>query len=101
MLDHDDISLIIPNINNNIINVYINICYGNRNVLKILNYEQLIDLLILLDMYPLKNLKIEELEYYIYTKYTKNSMYDEFLKDICQTYELRYLTSKLYNFPND
>jgi len=93
MLDHDNVSLIISDIDNTIVNIYLDLCYGHRHILQHLNYKKLMDLLLMLDMYPLNNFKLKELEYYICKKYSKNNIYDKFLKDICQTYKLRYLLS--------
>jgi len=98
MSDYNNISLTIPNINNNIINVYIDMWYWHRNMLEYLSYENLMNLLLVLNMYPLNNFKLEKLEYYVYKKYKRNKIHENFLKHICQTYELRYLTSKFYNY---
>jgi len=95
--EYNDISLKIPDINDNIINIYINLCYGHKYVLQNLNYTQLVDLLLMLDMYPLNNFKLGELEYYVCNKYSKNNIYDIILKNICKKYELKYLLSILYN----
>ena len=57
-------------------------------MLKFSDYEQLINLLIMLNMHPLNNLKLEELWYYLRKKYEKNKNHNMFL---------RYLIEKIYN----
>ena len=98
MSDCNNISLTIPNINDDIVDMYINICYGNTHILKNLTYKEIIDLLYVLDMHPLNNFKISDLEYYICSKYERDDFCDLYLENICQTYELKYLVLIIRNF---
>jgi len=99
MMDSEDINLIIPEIKNDkIIGAYFNICHGFFSTIKYINYYELIDLVLLLDIYPLNNLKMETIEYYLCEKYVKNKKIDEFLEQICVSYKLRHLLACLYNY---
>ena len=80
--DHNNISLTISNINNKIINVYISLCYDHRNIFRNLSYEEIMDLLLVLDMNTLNSFGPKD--------------YDLFLIQMCKIYEFKYVVSVLY-----
>lgn len=101
MIKHDEVIELEGKISEKAINEYINSCYVGKIRLELVQREEFINFIKFIDQYPTKFVSIDQIENQIIQYIDKNKIvYCDYLKDVCNKYELKSMYLDIHNKKN-